>query len=298
MKKVGQVTWGIFQVFTYILIQLIVGALVSFVYAFVRYLQMSGQGISDYNVALSIILEDISKSNYAMLASCFISFVAAIIYTIWYNKGYVKGKKVDLKKVLTPKNISVIVVLAVCVQIFLITFVSIIEGIKPDWFTNYNERMSQFGIGTSLQSFLYVALLGPIVEELLMRGLVLNQMKRAMPFVAANMVQAFLFAALHGNFVQGSYAFILGLLFGYVYRKYNTIFSTLLFHIAFNASAYLIDVVFRGIDLNLTIIVIIAILSLVLSLFMIWNVLRGGDHTYISDVAIGTEEKTCQEIEE
>lgn len=298
MKKVGQVIWGIFQVFTYILIQLIVGALVSMVYAIVRYLQMSGQGISDYNVALSIILEDISKSNYMMLASCFISLIAAVIYTIWYNKGYVKRKKVDLRKVLTPKNITVIVVLAVCVQIFLITFVSIIEGMKPEWFINYNELMSQFGIGTSLQSFLYVAILGPIVEELLMRGLVLNQMKKAMPFLAANMVQAFLFALLHGNLVQGSYAFILGLLFGYVYQKYNTIYSTLLFHIAFNASGYLIDVVFRGVDFNFAMIIFLAVLSLVFSLLMIWKILRGENYTYIGDVAISTEEETSQEIEE
>lgn len=298
MKKVGQVLWGIFQVFTYILIQLIVGAMVSMVYAFVRYQQIAAQGISDYNIALSIILEDISKSSYLMLASCLISIVAAIIYTLWYNKGYVKGKKVDLKKVLAPKNIAVIAVLAVCVQIFLITFVSIVEGIKPEWFKNYNEIMGQFGIGTSLQSLLYVALIGPIVEELLMRGLVLNQMKKAMPFLVANIVQAFLFALLHGNFVQGSYAFILGLLFGYVYRKYNSIFPTLLFHIAFNASGYLIDVVFRGIDINFTIIIILAVISLVFSLLMIWKVLRGENYTYIGDVAISTEEETCQEIEE
>lgn len=297
MKKIGQVLLGIFQVLTYLLINLMVGALVSIAYSLVKYVQMSSQGITDYNVALSLILKEFSTSNYMMLASCVISIVAAIVYTVWYNKGYVKGEKTELRKILTLKNTVIIVLLAISVQIFLITFVSIVEGIKPDWFIQYNELMGKFGIGTSLQSLLYVALLGPIVEEMLMRGLVLNQMKKVMPFVGANIVQAFLFALLHGNLIQGSYAFILGLLFGYVYRKYNSIYSTILFHVAFNSSGYLFDVIFRGMDLNSIVIIIAAILSFVFSLLMIWYQFRDGkkDGMYMSDLAISAEKVIYQQ---
>lgn len=231
-----------------------------------------------------------------MVISCLFSIVSIILYSIWYKKRYVKGKKVNLKEIFTVKQVSLIILLAVSVQVFLITFVGIIQAIKPDWFTNYNEIMKQFDIGNSWQSLIYVAILGPIVEELLMRGLVLNQMKKAMPFVAANIVQAFLFALLHGNLVQGSYAFVLGIIFGYIYRKYNTILSTILFHIVFNFSGYVIDIALSGVDLNLLMIIVISVLTLAISIFVIRLILTEKNAIPIYEAAIGKELEYINEI--
>lgn len=296
MKKVGQVLWGIFQVFTYLLIQIIVGVIVTIGYSVIRYFQISAQGISDFNLAYEIILDDVVSSSFLMVISCLFSIVSIILYSIWYKKRYVKGKKVNLKEIFTVKQVSLIILLAVSVQVFLITFVGIIQAIKPDWFTNYNEIMKQFDIGNSWQSLIYVAILGPIVEELLMRGLVLNQMKKAMPFVAANIVQAFLFALLHGNLVQGSYAFVLGIIFGYIYRKYNTILSTILFHIVFNFSGYVIDIALSGVDLNLLMIIVISVLTLAISIFVIRLILTEKNAIPIYEAAIGKELEYINEI--
>lgn len=294
MKKVGQVLWGFFQVFTYVLIQLIVGGIAAFIYSVIKYAKLSAQGFSDYYVAFDIILEEMLTSSFTMFASCLISLVSVIIYWIWYKKGYVKGRKAALKKLFTIKNTTLIVLLAISAQIFLITFMGILEAIRPEWFTYYNELMKQFDIGNSMQSLIYVAILGPIVEELLMRGLVLNQMKKAMPFIAANIVQAFLFALLHGNLVQGSYAFVIGLLFGLLYRKYNTILSTILLHIMFNFSGYIINIAFDGVYINIIVIIVVSIITLITSLLLVRFVITDEDNSSIYEVAISTEENIKQ----
>ena len=50
----------------------------------------------------------------------------------------------------------------------------------------------------------------------------------------ANIIQAALFGIMHGNLVQGAYAFALGLILGYVYHKYQSLVIPILFHMSFN----------------------------------------------------------------
>ena len=56
------------------------------------------------------------------------------------------------------------------------------------------------GIGQSLSPLmlLYVVVLGPILEELVFRGLIYRFSRLALPFWGANILQAALFAVFHG----------------------------------------------------------------------------------------------------
>ena len=50
-----------------------------------------------------------------------------------------------------------------------------------------------------------------------------------------NGVQAALFGIMHLNLVQGAYAFLVGLICGYLALKYKTLVASMLFHLCFNA---------------------------------------------------------------
>jgi hypothetical protein len=76
--------------------------------------------------------------------------------------------------------------------------------------------------------------LAPIGEELMFRGVTMRQARKAVPFWAANLLQAFLFGVFHLNWIQGIYAFALGLVLGVVCEKGGSIYYSLLFHILFN----------------------------------------------------------------
>ena len=90
-------------------------------------------------------------------------------------------------------------------------------------------------------SLLSVSIFAPFFEEWLCRGIVLRGLLQKMnPFVAITISAAF-FAILHMNPWQAIPAFVLGLLFGYVYYKTGSLKLTMLMHCANNTMAVIIS---------------------------------------------------------
>lgn len=86
------------------------------------------------------------------------------------------------------------------------------------------------------ENILYVGLLAPLIEELIFRFAILGLAYNFMPFFLANLIQAVLFGLFHGNVVQVVYAFILGLLIGYVVYKTRYWGFALILHMSINLS--------------------------------------------------------------
>ena len=75
--------------------------------------------------------------------------------------------------------------------------------------------------------FLYAGILAPVSEEILFRGLI---QRKLMPFGKrfAIFCSAFAFGMFHGNLVQTPFAFLVGLVLGYVAAEYNICWAMLL----------------------------------------------------------------------
>ena len=96
---------------------------------------------------------------------------------------------------------------------------------------------------------LVVVIVGPIVEELLFRRLLID---RLIVFgdKAAIFISAFMFGIMHGNFEQLFYAFGVGLLFGYVYIRSGNLRYSIFLHMAVNFFGGLLSVVLlNGLDI-------------------------------------------------
>ena len=84
---------------------------------------------------------------------------------------------------------------------------------------------------------LVAGLIGPIVEELIFRGLFLGWLQRLMPFWLAALISSALFGLAH---VQGAHAILaglLGLVFAYLYRRAGSLWAPIAAHIANNVLA-------------------------------------------------------------
>lgn len=94
--------------------------------------------------------------------------------------------------------------------------------------TTAQIEATQFGIWAPLDT----AILVPIVEELLLRGVVMARLK---PYgrTFAIVTSAFIFACMHGDLTQGVFTFLFGLLLGYVAMEYSLTWSIIL-HVANN----------------------------------------------------------------
>lgn len=82
-----------------------------------------------------------------------------------------------------------------------------------------------------------LGILAPAAEEMLFRGLVYRRFKEFNSVIASMIWASLMFAMLHGNLVQGIYAFIMGFLLCYIYERYGSLKAPVVMHIASNVVA-------------------------------------------------------------
>ncbi|HAT4276091.1 TPA: CPBP family intramembrane metalloprotease [Clostridium perfringens] len=87
--------------------------------------------------------------------------------------------------------------------------------------------------------FLSVILFGPIVEELLFRGLIFNEINKIKGGATPIILSGFLFGLFHREPVQVVYSFILGIILGFVYSKTRSLPLVIFMHMLNNLVATL-----------------------------------------------------------
>lgn len=114
-------------------------------------------------------------------------------------------------------------------------FVSILALFMPDFMTESYTSTAEtiYGSGMLVQ-ILAAGIAGPIVEELIFRGLIYKRIKKMSSVMIAGILSSLLFGLYHGNWIQAPYAFIIGMVCVFVYEKYKSIIAPILLHISAN----------------------------------------------------------------
>ena len=115
----------------------------------------------------------------------------------------------------------------------------IFEGIFPQSEQDYQE-MIQSLTKSPMTSLIQVCVLAPVMEEILMRGVVLGGLKNSYGTVAALLISAVLFACLHFNMVQTLSAFVCGIVLGLLYIRTNSVFCCMIAHSGYNLISYVV----------------------------------------------------------
>ena len=124
-----------------------------------------------------------------------------------------------------------------------------------------------------LLQYLYIYVIGPIIEELIYRGTLMTQLKKyGINF--AILFSAFYFGLIHHDLYQGISAGLGGIIFGYVAYRYSLLYSIVL-HINSNTFATITSTI-KGNDtlsdlLVITIILIALITTLVVGIKYLKN---------------------------
>lgn len=103
------------------------------------------------------------------------------------------------------------------------------------------ELMKQMTGGPLWSSFLTVAIMAPIFEEWLCRGMVLRGLLTKIRPGWAIVLSALFFALIHGNPWQALNAFLIGVMMGYVYYKTGSLKLTMLIHFLNNGTAVILS---------------------------------------------------------
>lgn len=181
-----------------------------------------------------------------------------------YNKG-LSLKTVMMNSLLTLAFLSIINLLF-ALFVFTLGRIPLIK----EYIENYNALMRNltFTDGNIFALVFSLAILTPIVEELLFRGIILSAFKAYFGEKAAIVLSALVFGIMHWNPIQSTYAFLLGLVLAYIYLKTQSIYSAIIFHMIFNFMGAVLQVIFPQ---NILIIINLTMYISIFSLPFLWK---------------------------
>lgn len=169
-----------------------------------------------------------------------------VCFLIWFYFGCGRPKLRQAKVVFAPKTLLVTAMVAIGMGFFTNFGLPVASLIIPESIMeNYMELMEQAGFGVDTLAIIASVLIAPFGEEFICRGVVFHYAKkmvadmdnRRKAFWIANTVQAVMFGVLHGNIIQGSYAFLMGLGLGYLRHRFNSLAPSILAHMLINAAS-------------------------------------------------------------
>lgn len=101
---------------------------------------------------------------------------------------------------------------------------------------NLNDAFE--GVNTNAESyiwiFLSVVIIGPIMEEVLFRGIIFGNMKKVLPIPLAIFLNGVFFGVFHMNLVQGVYTFVAGAVLASIYYYSESLSLVIILHIINN----------------------------------------------------------------
>lgn len=99
------------------------------------------------------------------------------------------------------------------------------------------------GIMKKPLGYVVIGVLAPLAEEVVFRGAILRKLLSMMPankHWIAIAISALLFGIVHFNLPQGSHAFLIGLLLGWMYYRTRSIIPGIVFHWVNNTISYIL----------------------------------------------------------
>lgn len=266
MKNVGKGIIGFLIVIGAMAIREVIAGVMAFIYG--TSLVSSGKVAADDVEGLQQAL--LSNSDLILLFSA----VGMVLWIIIFGIMYIRRRKMEGKALfegsINGKRIVTILVMGLGLQFTINAVLGTLNLMAPQAMENYAKVIQSLGMGNSPISLLLVVLIAPIAEELIFRGTVFVYLRKNMSFLAANLIQALFFGLYHMNLIQGAYAFLLGLLFGWMIEKYGSVRECILLHMAVNLSGCVVGYVIPDVMVSkwwgLLTLLILAIVLLVFSI--------------------------------
>ena len=249
------------KIVLYFMVYVLTSFICSFAYALVYSLMNIG------NINQSDLNALVLKNQYLIGA------VAAIItlgtYVLIFRKKEMNlFQKCKVKK-LSLKNSSIIILSSIGLSLFSYSLVNLLISKFP----SYNETSNAIASNaSSVLGAISIVLIAPIFEEVLLRGLIYNELKKHLNIIIAIIIQGILFAIAHGNMLQGIYTFIMGIVLAIIYDKTQSILAPILFHIMYNLLGSILEpIILNSIGGYYISVLVLGSIILILSLVLLFK---------------------------
>jgi len=151
--------------------------------------------------------------------------VGLVILHAWKGPQYWTQEILVREKPMTVQAFFCILSLCIGAQLLNGLWIALLEGILNRFGRSVVDTLENVsGASDTVSMFLYASVLAPVSEEILFRGFVLRSLR---PFGKRFAIfgSAVLFGLFHGNLLQTPYAFVMGLLLGYMAVEYSIVWA-------------------------------------------------------------------------
>ncbi len=134
-------------------------------------------------------------------------------------------------------------VFGVALNVFVSTTLSLLP-LPESMIESFEKQYSALdGNANIIIEILSIAVITGITEEIVFRGLVNSRLSRGMNTVITVLLSSVLFGLAHGTPIAIVYATLLGVVFSLMYYKFHSVIPSIICHVCFNATSYLLEMV-------------------------------------------------------
>ena len=170
-----------------------------------------------------------------LLANAVFILAAAIFYNTKSRYSSFQ-ERVGIKP-FNKKAVPYIICLGVCTIFAVNLIISLALTYLPvpqSWVEMLDQNSEMIVSATPFMQILTVAIIGPIAEEVLFRGLMLGSLYKRCNKWLAIIATSLIFGLVHGHPIGIIYASCLGILMGWLYCKTESLISVIIFHMVYN----------------------------------------------------------------
>ncbi len=179
-----------------------------------------------------------AKNETYMLCKIIGSLVALPVVWSDYKRDLIMTGRYGTKEKIS-KSTLIEFIFVIGITVFISISLNNIISMSPlvENSVGYENASNAFYSSTITLELLGSALITPILEELLHRGVVYGRLRRMMGLLPSVLWSSFIFAILHFNIVQFTYAFLLGIVFALFVERTGKLLAAVVAHVVANTIA-------------------------------------------------------------
>ncbi|KAB7790642.1 CPBP family glutamic-type intramembrane protease [Bifidobacterium leontopitheci] len=208
-----------------ILVYQVVFTAVSFIASYVISLLIVNLGHGGNATNAQVRAEMVNWNGVLMLVTVLggLCFILPMRRRMIFRRGFWAGETGHAR--MKPAWLIVFIVILIFVQVASILINAAISSFGTDVPSPTSESLNESS--TNIAMWLYIGLVAPVVEEMVFRGVLMRGLKPIGRNFAI-LTSALMFGLFHDDVVQGTFAFCLGLLLGFVAMEYSLVWSIVL----------------------------------------------------------------------
>lgn len=190
------------------------------------------------SIGAILISTNSTSRGFSLFLSYSIPLTLAIVFAIslFKRKGY---QNVWPKLSISTLNAPFVLYGTLLITLASVVLEPVLSIFPSEWITNLNK-----GIGDGGWSILTAVVMAPILEEILFRGVIQGSAYSKYGALKSILISSAAFGIIHLIPQQVIYAFVAGIILGYIYWRTQSILSVIIVHALNNGIAFIQKIIF------------------------------------------------------